>query len=942
MRISFLYLLLVFLFFIPKLKSQDMGLYTLFELDSICFKLAQQENFLAADKYVQLLFTKAKNTNDTLYWKNALEFLIKKERKFSNNESAENYSYQLLALFEKKGKSEDYDRYVSAIAILGNLYYDLGRINEAKQQYLEGINILEKNADKNCLYGEVLSNLAIINVSEGNLEQAKIYMIESLEITDKHLGQYNETYCVTLTNLAIIYEYLGNIKKAQKIILKALKISRKNVTERYLLHSHVLIEMARFYSKYGEPEKSEPFLVEALDLLKEKVGYRNINTLLSIQGFGGMEYYKKDYLKSLGYAKECFFINSKGSIDTSGWEQILETIPKADILSFDILSRNLGLIEHLFIKLHEETEDKKWLNFLYKTYLIKNSMNNKYRYSLSFEEDKLALARKNALFAPRAIQAALELNCKECLWNAFLLAEENKSMLLAEALKSDQNNIFGNIPINLKTKEKALQGKLIELKRSLVELSTESSIQDSLRNELSQINKNIVQFKGEVKRRYPKYYENNYLLDVLSLEETQALLREKQGLLEYLITPTKTYAFLVTSAGVKVKELNIHKDSLETRVIDFKNILVDVNLISEEELSENIWRYAKAGYWFYEMLVEPILAMDEVGIEQLTIIPDGALGHLPFEAFLTELPNKDELMDYSQLAYLLHSYQLNYSYSATLLEENRKESNRLNQRKMLAYAASYSNVSDYDLTYKIESKHLRKIRSELTVLSETSTEIERLKELFHGVFRVGNQATEYNFKQDISGNYSVLHLAMHGVLNKTKPILSALAFTEVGDSLEDNFLQAYEISQLDVNANLVVLSACETGIGKYEEGEGMMSLARSFMYAGAPSLVVSLWRVNDLSTSVLMPLFYDYLSKGDNKALALQKAKKLYLQKINGVAAHPTFWAAFIQLGDSTPIFIDAKKSYDLKWGIMIVAISCVLIIFTLLRGKIISNGLSR
>ncbi|MCP4443302.1 MAG: CHAT domain-containing protein, partial [Aureispira sp.] len=165
-------------------------------------------------------------------------------------------------------------------------------------------------------------------------------------------------------------------------------------------------------------------------------------------------------------------------------------------------------------------------------------------------------------------------------------------------------------------------------------------------------------------------------------------------------------------------------------------------------------------------------------------------------------------------------------------------------------------------------------------------------------------------------DYGVIHLAMHGILNKKHPILSNLAFTKDDDLEQNNFLHAYEISQLELHADLVVLSACETGYGKFKQGEGVLSLARSFMYAGVPSLVVSLWQVNDASTAQIMNYFYENLAKKKDKATALQQAKLEYLKTAKGLAAHPAFWAPFIQIGNSEPILIKTKHNYTL-WYIL-------------------------
>ena len=156
---------------------------------------------------------------------------------------------------------------------------------------------------------------------------------------------------------------------------------------------------------------------------------------------------------------------------------------------------------------------------------------------------------------------------------------------------------------------------------------------------------------------------------------------------------------------------------------------------------------------------------------------------------------------------------------------------------------------------------------------------------------------------------------MHGILDTKRPMMSSLAFTENRDSTEDNFLHAYEISNMKLNANLVVLSACETGYGKFEQGEGVVSIARSFMYAGVPSLVVSLWQVNDVSTAKIMNSFYLNLSDGMNKATALRHAKLDYLKNTKGITGHPAFWSPFIQLGDSRPIYLKTRVSW-LTWGV--------------------------
>ena len=206
------------------------------------------------------------------------------------------------------------------------------------------------------------------------------------------------------------------------------------------------------------------------------------------------------------------------------------------------------------------------------------------------------------------------------------------------------------------------------------------------------------------------------------------------------------------------------------------------------------------------------------------------------------------------------------------------------------------------------SLHLEKLRSALNPLPAAQKEINALASVLEGSFQKGKTATEAHFKKHAS-QYGVIHLAMHGLLNQNIPMLSSLAFTEDYDTIQDNFLEAHEISQMKLQADLVVLSACETGYGKFQQGEGILSLARSFMYAGVPSMVVSLWEVNDGATAWIMCVFYQNLMAGLAKDTALRAAKISYLEQTKGKTCHPAFWSPFIQFGNTNPIYLQTKTS---------------------------------
>jgi len=221
-------------------------------------------------------------------------------------------------------------------------------------------------------------------------------------------------------------------------------------------------------------------------------------------------------------------------------------------------------------------------------------------------------------------------------------------------------------------------------------------------------------------------------------------------------------------------------------------------------------------------------------------------------------------------------------------------------------------------------------------LTAARKEVELLSENVSGLFVFDTLASERFFKEKAS-TYAVIHLAMHGILNKQEPMLSSLAFTEDNDSLENNFLQAYEISKMELNADLVVLSACETGFGKFERGNGIASLARAFMYAGAPAMIVSLWQVNDYTTSVIMEIFYYNLAKGMHKDEALRQAKMQFIESSEGITAHPAFWSPFVLIGNDSPTSISRKGAF-LPWAIG-VGILLILLSTLILRRRKQKNG---
>jgi CHAT domain-containing protein len=180
-------------------------------------------------------------------------------------------------------------------------------------------------------------------------------------------------------------------------------------------------------------------------------------------------------------------------------------------------------------------------------------------------------------------------------------------------------------------------------------------------------------------------------------------------------------------------------------------------------------------------------------------------------------------------------------------------------------------------------------------------EIKGIKKALSAKTLAGSNATENHFKE-IAGKYNILHFAMHTLVNNDKPMLSKLVFYQDKDTLEDGMLNTYELFGMNLNAGLAVLSACNTGTGRLMKGEGMMNLARGFIYAGVPGIVMTLWSVEDQSSAEIVQKFYEYLEDGMSKDEALRQAKLDLLNQGDPLRSHPYYWAAYVTIGDYSPM----------------------------------------
>ena len=363
--------------------------------------------------------------------------------------------------------------------------------------------------------------------------------------------------------------------------------------------------------------------------------------------------------------------------------------------------------------------------------------------------------------------------------------------------------------------------------------------------------------------------------------------------------------------GFDEKVLALYARGMTTREIQAQVTALRSAVLALEPPVE----FGRPAHRLYRELVAPALAAARAAgepIRELVVVPDGALHLIPFEALITTAPRAGDRFE--DLGYLVRDLAISYAPSATVLASlesgvtrpvGETETRSEPPLQFLAFADPR-----YDRPLALNCPELNRgsaggspsdsaVRAEpLGRLAGSRAEVQSIERLYahRGRVYLGSEASEERIKSDPAvAAAERVHLAVHGVVCESFPERSGLVFALAG-GLEDGILQTREIFGLRLAADLVVLSACETGVGRLVSGEGVVGLTRAFFYAGAPSLVVSLWQVSDRSTARLMTSFYEHLDRGEDKAVALQRSR-LALIEAGGPGAAPFYWAPFVVQG---------------------------------------------
>ena len=616
-----------------------------------------------------------------------------------------------------------------------------------------------------------------------------------------------------------------------------------------------------------------------------------------------------------------------------------------NIVSKPVLLQALTKKAQALFRLYDKNnQNLKDLQFSLNTYQFAVKVIDIMRYEHTTESAIRSLTSNSMGIYEGAIQVANKLYQtagKTSYFNhAFTLTEKSKAFLLQQTLRESRALQFANIPDSLVQLENKLKAELSLYSKKLFKAQNRSdSIKIALyQNERFERKQQFDTLIHTLETNYPQYYALKYVTKTPTVQEIQRQLPDGgTTFVEYFTGDSTSYAFVIQKNNFQIIEL-ANDSTLEASVTALReNITKQGNKVSYVQTAHRLWQQLiepledvlKNGKGHHSNVgknsqivrrLDPGDSPRHVGrndgkvfeTSRLIIVPHGALHYLPFEALLIQHPSAgrhgvDTIgINFTKLRYLLYDYNISYASSASLWLKA-KQAQIDTETTCLAFAPQYSGDS-------VTSRGtLDILRGEaLSELPGAMDEVRALANYTDGNFFIGQEATEANFKK-YAPSASIIHLAMHALLDSEYPEGSRFVFTHEQDTVEDDSLFVYELYNMDLPSQLVVLSACNSGTGQLARGEGLLSLARAFMYAGSPNLVMSHWNVNDATSAKLMDHFYAGLAKGLTKDVALREAKLHYLSEADENFAHPFFWASMAPMGNMDPVHLE-KRSVWWMW----------------------------
>lgn len=416
-----------------------------------------------------------------------------------------------------------------------------------------------------------------------------------------------------------------------------------------------------------------------------------------------------------------------------------------------------------------------------------------------------------------------------------------------------------------------------------------------------------------------RLYKNNFSTDIDSIKDE---LNQNEYVISIYINSFQTTVFTISNSIFSTKVLPINESEINNLLSEISPVY-DKTLNDKMNFNQDLFAFdPKKAHELYKKLIKPIVKNLPENSSLIFVLPQN-LVTFPLELLITEL---DSTIQKNQ--FLINKFSISYSPSVSIFNKLNQLSRGLSKNILLVGDPQFGAVEQQSSTRTSDFAQ-DDLSSEIIVspLQYSKDEIITIEEKFENSLTLLDiEATETNFKQNLE-NFSVVHLSTHSYLNENNPVI---LFSKSDDKNNDGILERGELVSLKMNADLVVLSSCKSGLGIIDKAEGILGMQKSFFDAGCKSTVVSLWNVNDKYTTVLMGLFYNYLGNGFNKSKALRLAK---IDFIENYSVNPFYWAGFVISGNTKPLALTQRKN-DYSLYLLVVGLTIAIICFYFLAKK--------
>ncbi len=763
-----------------------------------------------------------------------------------------------------------------------SIFSNLGKHNKAREYYLKSIRFAEGSTEpiqKMAGYTNLSGQLILIE----DFETARNYLDQALEICLSRLGE-NHTYtAIILMKLGGVYYFLNEYQKTEEYYNRSLNIRKKLFGDHHSYVANAYTNIGIFYRDIKQFEKAIENMNLAINSYRKSYGETNVHIA------GAYNRRASVYMRMGRIDKAMQDIeNGKEALAcSSSFHTCSDPFIYLDFIEKEVFAKmyHLGAPIDSVISLCEYGD--RVFNQLFEWAESPDDINDLVSNYTTFY--KMLISALVAAFQNSGDEKNVRL--------AAIFSNKIKSLGLLQSLRRRFEYNFANVPEKLRVSSSKLRRELSHAERALHQLDVDSRAHDSLLARIVDLNETFSKNEKLIEEDYPLTADLQRMPKRINLELLQSTLPDSMAFLDYVTSDSSLMCIVVTNEKVQAITTELNWRQARESIRQWLKGVASQGTIFELEQE-------------LEMALTAPLSLLSTHVNKIVVSPDDLLAIMPFELLST---GDNRWLD-----------RYSISYANSLDVWTRQQESPIDDMPNV--------VSIFAPIYSQSNGDVGVAREGLTALPYSQEEANFIRENTAGRTQVFTENLKEHFLTS-TNNSAIVHLSMHTLLDDNQPMNSRFLFSPKTDNSRDQ-LYLHELYHLDVKTHLAVLSACETGVGKFENGSGVRSLSTGFQYAGVPSVLMSLWQVPDKSTSEIMKSFYTYLFKGEEKAKALQKAKQDYLSNaISEKSKHPFYWAGFILVGNADPVILDNRSFpiYHIVIGLLV-----------LLLLYIINNRLSR